>query len=237
MGPGPQERRSAGGFRVGRVGLGTLSPENLANRLRLVVITDGCLAGERGLYAVVDLALRGGAPAIQVRAKKAGAAELFELASRLAASAHASGALLVVNDRLDVALAVGADGVHLGPDDFPVASARHAAPGGFLIGYSTDDPEAARRAVEDGADYIGCGAVYPTENKADTGGTIGPEGLRNVVEAVDVPVVGIGGITPERAADVAATGAAGCAVIGAVMAAQDPEVAVRDLLAAFEGGA
>ncbi len=189
------------------------------------------------MYAVVDLALRGGAPAIQVRAKKAGAAELFELASRLAASAHASGALLVVNDRLDVALAVGADGVHLGPDDFPVASARHAAPGGFLIGYSTDDPEAARRAVEDGADYIGCGAVYPTENKADTGGTIGPEGLRNVVEAVDVPVVGIGGITPERAADVAATGAAGCAVIGAVMAAQDPEVAVRDLLAAFEGGA
>lgn len=194
------------------------------------------MAGERGLYAVVDSALRGGARTIQVRAKEAAAAELFDLASRLAASAHASGALLVVNDRMDVALALGADGVHLGPNDLPVAAARRAAPAGFLIGYSTDEPEAARRAVEDGADYIGCGAVYPTENKADAGATIGPEGLRSVVEAVDVPVVGIGGITPERAARVAATGAAGCAVIGAVMAAQDPEVAVRDLLAAFAGG-
>lgn len=206
------------------------------SRLSLVVITDENLAGKRGLPAVVDSALRGGARAVQVRAKQAGAAELFELAGRLAASTRAAGALLVVNDRLDVALAVGADGVHLGPDDLPVAVARRAAPEGFLIGYSTDDPEAARRAVEEGADYIGCGAVYPTKHKADAGEAVGPEGLRRVVEAVDVPVVGIGGITAERAAHVAATGAAGCAVISAVMAAQDPEVAARDLLAAFEGG-
>ncbi|GMR13478.1 MAG: thiamine phosphate synthase [Gemmatimonadota bacterium] len=206
------------------------------SRLRLVVITDEDLAGKRSLHGVVDSALRGGAPAIQVRAKQAGSDELFELAGCLAASIRAAGALLLVNDRLDVALAVGADGVHLGPDDLPVAAARRAAPEGFLVGYSTDDAEVARRAVEAGADYIGCGAVYPTTNKADAGEAIGLEGLRSVVEAVDVPVVGIGGITPERAAQVAATGAAGCAVIGAVMSASDPEVAARELLEAFEGG-
>ena len=188
------------------------------------------------MHVVVASALRGGAPAIQVRAKNADATELFDLAGHIATLARGSGALLLVNDRLDVALAVGADGVHLGPEDLPVSAARDGAPEGFLIGYSTDDPGAARRAVEDGADYIGCGAVFATENKADAGRPIGPEGLSRVVEAVDIPVIGIGGITPENATHVAATGAAGCAVIGAIMTAHDPETAVRDLLAAFDGG-
>lgn len=185
---------------------------------------------------MLDAALRGGAPAVQIRAKDAAAGELFALATRVGPTVRAAGALLVVNDRLDVALACGADGVHLGPDDLPVADARRTAPAGFLIGYSTDAPDEARRAVNEGADYIGCGAVYSTPNKPDAGAPIGLDRLTRVVESVDVPVLGIGGVVLEHAMEVAATGAAGCAVIGAVMAAQDPEVAVRDLLAAFAGG-
>lgn len=182
---------------------------------------------------MLDAALRGGAPAVQIRAKGAGAGELFALATRVGSAVRAAGALLIVNDRLDVALACGADGVHLGPDDLPVADARRTAPAGFLVGYSTDEPGRARRAVDEGADYVGCGPVYPTANKPDAGAAIGLEGLRRVVEAVEVPVLGIGGVVPEHATDVAATGAAGCAVIGSVMAAPDPEEAVRALLAPF----
>lgn len=205
----------------------------LARRLRLVVITDERLAGERGLMYVLDAALRGGAPAVQIRAKDAAGGELFALATRVGPTVRAAGALLIVNDRLDVALACGADGVHLGPDDLPVAAARRTAPAGFLIGYSTDAPDRARRAVNEGADYVGCGTVYATPSKPDAGTPIGLERLRKVVEAVDVPVLGIGGVAPEHAPDVAATGAAGCAVIGSVMAAPDPEEAVRELLAPF----
>jgi len=182
----------------------------------------------------VDSALSAGAPTIQVRSKEAGAAELLALADRLAARIRAAGALLIINDRLDVALAVGADGVHLGPDDLPVSAARQAAPDGFLIGYSTAEPADARRAVAEGASYLGCGAVYGTVNKVDAGDAIGPDGLRRVVAAVDVPVVGIGGITPARVEEVASTGAAGCAVIGAIMESWDPGGTARELLAAFE---
>ena len=182
---------------------------------------------------MLDAALRGGAPAVQIRAKDAAAGELYALAMRVGPAVRAAGALLLVNDRLDVALACGADGVHLGPDDLPVADARRTAPAGFLIGYSTDAPDTARRAVNEGADYIGCGTVYATPSKPDAGAPIGLERLRQVVEAVDVPVLGIGGVAPEHATEVAATGAAGCAVIGSVMAAQDPEAAVRALLASF----
>jgi thiamine-phosphate diphosphorylase len=149
--------------------------------------------------------------------------------------ARARGALLFVNDRLDVALALGADGVHLGPDDLPVAAARRAMGQGFLIGASTDDPERARALVRDGADYIGCGAVYATATKEDAGDVIGLDGLDCVARAVDVPVVGIGGISVERSAEVASTRAAGVAVVGAVMGAADVAAAVRGLLAPWEG--
>jgi thiamine-phosphate pyrophosphorylase len=122
--------------------------------------------------------------------------------------------------------------VHLGPDDLPVASARRAAPPGFLIGASADDPDLARRLVADGAGYIGCGTVYATTTKPDAGEIIGLEGLERVARAVEVPVVGIGGITVERAAEVAQkTSAAGVAVVGAVMCAADVSGVVRGLLA------
>lgn len=182
---------------------------------------------------VVSAALAAGAPAIQLRDKDADARAVGELARILREVTTRHGALLFVNDRVDVALAAGADGAHLGPDDLPVAAVRAGVPREFLLGYSTDDPEIARRAVADGADYIGCGTVYATRTKANAGAAIGLARLDEVARAVDVPVVGIGGVTAARAPEVAATKAAGIAAVGAVMAAADPGGAVRALLAPF----
>ncbi len=202
---------------------------------RLVVITDREAAGPRGVEDVVAAALRGGSRCIQLREKRLGAGETLPLAQRLRTLTRAAGALLIVNDRVDLALASEADGVHLGPDDLPVGAVRGMVPPGFLVGYSTDDPDLARRAVEEGADYLGCGTVWPTGSKPDAGGAIGPEGLARVAGAVSVPVVAIGGITPDRARLLRGTGAAGVAVIRSVMAAPDPEATVRALLEAGPG--
>lgn len=201
--------------------------------LRLIVITDRALAGPRGVLEVVAAALRAGAPAIQLRDKNAPAVEQLELATSLRELTRAHNALLFVNDRLDVALAVGADGVHLGPEDLPVAAARDIAPG-LVIGFSADDPAAARAAERNGASYIGCGAVFGSTTKAGLAAErIGIERLGAVARAVRIPVVGIGGITPSNAHAIAATSAAGVAVIAAVMAAHDPARATRELLEAF----
>lgn len=205
----------------------------LSESLRLLVLTDAGLAAPRSVVDVVGKAIEGGARAIQLRNKGESPRQLLAVGRELRVLTREADALLFVNDRLDVALALEADGVHVGPHDLPVAVVRAHAPTGFLVGRSADDPDVARRAVDDGADYIGCGTVYPTSTKADAGETIGIAGLAAVVRAVAVPVVGIGGITVERAAEVAATGAAGVAVVGAVMAAQDPAAAVRWLLEPF----
>ena len=207
----------------------------LAHRLRLIVITDAGLAAPREVTEVVEAALRAGTPAVQLRDKILPPRDLLPLARRLRADTLAAGALFFVNDRLDLALAVGADGTHLGPDDLPVAAARRIAPPGFLIGHSADDPDAARAAVAAGADYIGCGTVFPTRTKADAGAVIGAGRLAEVVASVDVPVVGVGGITVARAPDVFAARAAGCAVVGALMGAEDPGHAVQGFLRAAPG--
>jgi thiamine-phosphate diphosphorylase len=193
------------------------------------------MAAPRELMDVVERALRAGAPAVQLRDKRLGSGDLLVLAKRLRALTAEYEALFFVNDRVDVALLAGADGAHLGPDDLPISAARRKVPSSFILGASTDDPVAARALVADGADYIGCGAVWATGSKTDTGETIGIAGLERVVRAVPVPVVGIGGITPERADEVAEVGA-GIAVISAVMGAPDPGAAVRALLAPFRSG-
>ena len=203
-------------------------------RLRLMVITDSRLAGDRGVVRQVERALGAGAPAVQLREKEMGAGAALELGRRLRTLTREHGALFLVNDRLDLALATEADGVHLGPADLPVAEVRRHAPPDFLIGYSTDDPETAGQAQADGADYLGCGTVWPTSSKEDPGAVIGPEGLAQVAAAVSIPVVAIGGITPARARELAGCGAVGIAVIGAIMAAPQPAGTVRDLLAAAQ---
>ena len=215
-----------------------MEPFQLADRLRLTVITDEALARPCALSDVVREALAAGAPTIQLRLKGASARELLEVTRTLLPIVRSAGALLIVNDRLDVALAAGADGVHLGPDDPPVLDARaasgtRAAANPFIVGYSVDSVDEAARAEAEGADYLGVGAVYETAHKSDAGEVIGLEGLRRVVQAVSIPVVAIGGITPERARAVAETGACGCAAIGAVMGSPEPGEAVRALLAPF----
>jgi len=210
-----------------------VNPGELRAALRLLVITDRELAGGRSVPEVVAAALGAGVRAIQLRNKGDSARELLAVGAELRACTREAGALLFVNDRLDVALAIDADGVHLGPEDLPVAAARAVSPAGFVIGRSADDPQVARRAVGDGADYIGCGTVYATTTKTDAGAVIGVAGLDRVARAVSVPVVGIGGITIDRAQEVAGTRAAGIAVVGAVMSAPDPATAARALLAAF----
>jgi thiamine-phosphate pyrophosphorylase len=206
--------------------------------LRLIVITDARLAAPRTIEDVLRSALEAGAPAVQLRKKAASSADLFEDALALRRLTRDFGALLFINDRLDIAVAAEADGVHLGPGDLPVAAARVAARKAgrpdLLIGASTDHPDRARSHAADGAAYIGCGAVFGTRSKPEVADErIGTDRLRQVVDAVSIPVVGIGGITPGNVAAVADAGAHGAAVIGAVMAAEDPAAAVRALLAPF----
>jgi thiamine-phosphate pyrophosphorylase len=202
--------------------------------LRVLVITDAELAAPRSVEEVVGAALAAGAGAVQLRRKDAPARELLAEARALRSMTRTAGALLFVNDRVDVALAAEADGAHVGPTDLPLASLRRWVPSTFLLGYSTDDPDEARRAEAAGADYLGCGAVYRTRSKDFGDEAIGPTGLDRVARAVGIPVVGIGGITPERASELAATAAAGVAVIGAIMAADDTGGAVRGLLRAYQ---
>lgn len=210
---------------------GVLDSEGqLAERLRLIVITDSGLAHPRSVVDVVECALEAGAPALQLRNSGESARELLAVGRELRSLSLEHGALFFVNDRLDVALALEADGVHLGPEDPPVVAVRRAVGAAFLIGRSADDPIVAKQAVDDGASYIGCGTVYPTSTKANAGDVIGIEGLRRVAQSVRAPVIAIGGVTPERIAQVASSGASGVAVVGGVMAASDVGQAVRSLL-------
>jgi thiamine-phosphate pyrophosphorylase len=204
--------------------------DDLRHRLRLIVVTDPECGAGRGVVEVVRAALRGGAPAIQLRMKDAPAREMADVARALRAETRAAGALLFINDRVDVALAVGADGAHVGQDDLPADQARALGPPGFLIGVSAETTELARQAQADGADYVGVGPVYATGSKADAGDAVGTERMAEVAAAVRIPVVGIGGITVPNAPPIFEAGGAGIAVISAVMRADDPEAAVRALL-------
>jgi thiamine-phosphate pyrophosphorylase len=204
--------------------------DELARRLALIVVTDERLPAGRDLVDTVRAALRGGAPAIQLRDKLRTPRESVEMARALLAETRAVGALLFVNDRVDVALAAGADGAHLGDDDLPVAAARRIVPAGFLLGRSADNSEVAAAAERDGADYVGVGPIYPTATKADAGAAVGPARIAAVRAAVRIPVVGIGGITAANTRAVIAAGADGVAVVSAMMNADDPEEATRVLM-------
>lgn len=204
----------------------------LGDALRLVVILDADVAGDRDLAALGAQAARGGATMLQVRAKHASAGDLAELVRRVMASTPLP---LVVNDRLDVAIATGAAGCHLGQDDFPLDAARAIAPAGFWLGGSAGDPEEARRAA--GADYLGIGPIAATASKTDAGTAIGPEGFRRIHDALpDRPAVAIGGVTVALVPALMAAGAAGVAVIRAVLDAPDPELAAAALRACVEAG-
>jgi thiamine-phosphate pyrophosphorylase len=185
----------------------------------------------RGPVALAAALLAGGARLLQLRLEAATARELLTAASAIRPLARAAGALFLVNDRADVALAVEADGVHLGQTDLPVGAARRVLGPDRLIGVSTHSLDEARAAAAAGADYIGVGPVYATTSKANA---LEPRGLglvRAVRAAVGCPIVAIGGITPETAPLVRAAGADAVAMIGALVQAPDPAAAVRAALA------
>jgi len=196
------------------------------------------------LYAIVDpldtgrtpedlaaALLAGGARLLQLRLKTAGSGELLAAARVLRALTARAGALLLINDRPDVARAAGADGVHLGQDDLPVGAARAILRPGALVGVSTHDVEQARVAAGAGADYLGVGPVFTTTTKVGALPARGLELVRAVRAAVGIPLVGIGGITPDTAVAVRAAGADAVAMIGALVRASDVTATVRDILA------
>jgi thiamine-phosphate pyrophosphorylase len=198
-------------------------------RFDLYVITDAALAPGRSHLEVARAALAGGADAVQLRDKNATAQNLCAAASEIQPLARKFGAAFVVNDRVDVALLTGADGAHLGQTDLPCQEARRLLRRPAILGVSAATVEEAKKAAKDGADYIGVGPIFATPTKPDAGEAIGTERLAAVVRAVPIPVVAIGGIDHENVIQVLATGAAGVAVVAAVVSAPDMAAAARAL--------
>jgi thiamine-phosphate pyrophosphorylase len=201
--------------------------------LSLTLVTDRRQTRGRDLVTLVEACLAAGLPALQVREKDLGAADLAALCRRLRVPTRRHGARLIVNDRLDVALAVGADGVQRTSTSLPVADMRAVAAGRLRIGASVHALEEARAAEDAGADWVVFGPVYDTPSKRRYGAPRGLEALARVAAALRIPVVAIGGITPERVGDVRAAGAAGVAVISAILAAEAPALATRRFLDAL----
>jgi len=196
----------------------------------LYVITDSKLSRGRSHEEVARQAIAGGASIIQLRDKEASTRELVEVGARLRALTREAGVTYIVNDRLDVALAVEADGVHLGQDDMPARLARRLLGQGKILGLSATNLQEALQAEGDGASYLGVGPIFPTATKPDAAPAMGLEALAEVVRRVSIPVVAIGGITGDNAERVVSTGVDGVAVVSAVVSAPDIQAAARELL-------
>lgn len=199
--------------------------------MKVMVIT-GPAPGGRGHLDVAKAALAAGIPAVQMRDKEIGDREFSEIASRVLAECRREHAVFLVNDRVDVAASVGADGVHLGVEDLEVRHARALLGPGALIGFSPENFEEARAAAVDGADYLGVGPVFGTASKDDAGPAIGIERLAEYCAKRIAPVIAVGGITAENARLALEAGAAGVAVLSAVACAPDVEEAARRLVEA-----
>jgi thiamine-phosphate pyrophosphorylase len=195
----------------------------------LYLVTDRELAAGRTLDEIVGQALAGGVTMVQLREKQISTRDRVELAVRMGKLIRPSGAALIINDRVDVALAAEADGVHLGQEDMPAEVARRLIGHQRILGVTVADTDQARQAQQDGADYLGCNAVFDTPTKENTGSPMGLEGLARLVSVSTVPVVAIGGVRAENAAAVMATGVAGVAVVSAIVTARDPREAAREL--------
>lgn len=190
-----------------------------------LVTDDGCLQG-RVLIDCVCEALEGGVTLVQYRAKTASSAEMYAEALQLKALCDSFNVPLIINDRLDIAMAVGAAGVHLGQDDLPCAAARKILGEDYIIGVSAHNPAEAKAALQSGADYLGCGAVFGTATKADVK-KLGTEGLTAICREKGLPVVGIGGVTADNYREVRAAGADGAAIVSGILAQPDIRATVR----------
>jgi len=198
----------------------------------LYVILDRAAARGRSLEEILDGTIAGGCRTVQLREKEWPSGRLLPLAARLRARCHEAGTTFIVNDRVDLALALEADGVHLGQDDLPAPVARPLLRRGMILGVSTHSVEQARAAAAAGADYVAVGSMFPTATKPDFQ-LVGPALIRAVRGEIRVPLIGIGGITAENVGDVIRAGADGVAVISAVCGAADPLLATRRLCEAI----
>lgn len=195
----------------------------------LYVITDETIAKGRSHAEIAEQALRGGTDIIQLRDKGRSCAELAGIGREIAAITRKANAIFIINDRLDVAIACGADGVHLGQNDMRVSIARQLAPPGFIVGVSVSTVDEAVEAEREGADYLALSPTFSTASKYDAGPGYGLERLRQICNAVTIPVIAIGGINRGNVEDVIRAGADGIAVISAVVQSPDITAAARDL--------
>jgi thiamine-phosphate pyrophosphorylase len=203
---------------------------------RSYLVTQESLSADRSTPEIVAAAIDGSVDVVQLREKETSARARYELGLELRERTAEADVDLIVNDRVDIAEAIDADGVHVGQSDLPVLVARELLGPDAIVGCSTSTVDEARRAEADGADYLGVGSIYGTTSKdvPREEDRIGLERVAEIVDAVSIPVVGIGGITAGNAGPVSAAGAAGVAVITAVTAADDPAAATRELTDAVE---
>lgn len=203
-------------------------------RAGLYLVTSQPLSAGRPTLAIVEAALRGGARLVQLREKELPLRDLMALARDVRALTRRHDALLIINDRVDVALAVEADGVHLGQSDLPIPDARRIAPD-LIVGASSHSVEEAVAAEREGASYVNIGPLFPTRTKEWTDAFLGLDGLRRIAPSVGIPFTVMGGIKAHHVPDLLAAGARTLAVVTAITAAADPETAARDLLARIRG--
>lgn len=195
---------------------------------KLHVVTPPGVDGQD--LATTQALLRAGAPLVQVRTKGVSDRLRLDTASAVVGAARAAGALCLVNDRVDIVLAAGADGVHVGAEDLPAGVGRWLLGPAAIVGATCRNAEDARRAEGEGASYLGVGPVYASSTKGALPDPMGPRGVEAVAAAVDVPVIGISGVTAHNAGAVLDAGAWGIAVVGAVYRAEDPVASLRELM-------
>lgn len=195
----------------------------------LYLVTDRSLSKGRSTSEIVAAAVAGGVSCIQLREKSCGTREFLNEALALQPLLKSRNIPLIINDRLDIALAIEADGVHLGQSDMPIGMARKIAGDSLIIGISAESVDDALRAEQEGADYLGISPVFSTPTKTDTAPPLGLEGVRQIRALVDIPLVGIGGINSDNAESVLAAGADGIAVVSAIVSAADPAGAAKKL--------
>ena len=201
---------------------------------RFHVLTETLLQKRFSHVELTSMALAGGADTIQFRSKSGSTREMIESAAQMKKLCQEAGVPLIINDRVDIAMAVGADGVHLGQDDFPIPLARKMLGPEAIIGGSAGDMDEALKCLSEGVDYIGVGPVYYTSSKADAGPATGVENIRIIAEKAPVPVIAIGGITADCISELLGAGAYGAAVISAVCLDDDPEEAAAGFRSALD---
>ena len=202
----------------------------------LYLVTDRAILKGRDLCQAVEGALRGGVTLVQLREKEVASRDFYQIALVLKELTVKYKVPLLINDRLDIALAVSADGIHIGQEDLPLQVARRILGPEKIIGYSVSNTEEAVYGEKYGADYLGAGPVYNTTTKAIIIPPLGVEGLRNIKESVSIPVVGIGGINLDNVGEVKQSGADGVSIVSGILGSLDPAETSRELREAWQQG-